>query len=140
MVRIAIPAWSGSVSTTFDFARELLIVDVEGRQVLSQQLVPIGSVPIAGRARKLCDLSVDVVICGAISEAAGNHVARCGIRLVPYVSGTVSSVIDAYLSGNLEDPAFLLAGSTPGVRNRWRHGQGGRRGAVRGRGRHGGKP
>ena len=125
MARLAIPIWNKSVSTTFDFARQLVVADVSAGRKVSQRVLPIQAETITGKARVLEALSVDVLICGAISQPLGELIARHGIRIVPCITGPVNSVIAAYMNGGLGDPAFLLAGSPPGARRRWRHGRSG---------------
>ena len=119
-MRIAIPIRDGCVSPVFDFARRLLLVELEdGREVARSEttLAPEPSVQRAGRLR---DLDVDILMCGAISRDLAGWIARGGIEILPYVSGSVDEVLKAYVSGHLADPRFALPGCWPGARNSFR--------------------
>ena len=76
-------------------------------------------------------LGVEVLICGAISRPLAEMITDSGIRLIPFLSGDVEEVIQAFLAGNLPNSAFLMPGCC-GRRRRFRSGRG--RGAQRGRG------
>lgn len=122
--RLAIPTWKEQVSTTADFAQQFLLVDVgRGREVAREEEAFEQSMPEA-RARQLKDKGVQVLLCGAISQPFAWSVTRKGIQIVPLVAGQVDNVVAAYLCGRLTDPGYLLPGSPPGARRRWRRGRG----------------
>ncbi len=117
---IAIPVWEDQVSTTFDFARKLLIVEAEGAREISRSEVILSEEPVARMARQLRDLTVQVVLCGAISQPLARAMSRAGIQVIPYISGEVDPVLAAYLCGQLSEPRFLQPGCQSGARRRWR--------------------
>ena len=121
---LGIPVWDDQVSTTFDFARKLLIVAAEGEREVSRKEAVLGDEPVDRKARKLRDLGVQVVLCGAVSQPLAQAVFQVGIRIVPYISGQVDDVLGAYLCGRLSEPRFMQPGCRPGARKRWRHGCG----------------
>ncbi|MBN1675198.1 MAG: dinitrogenase iron-molybdenum cofactor biosynthesis protein [Kiritimatiellae bacterium] len=124
MTRTAIPVWRGSVSTVFDFARELLVVEHGGRGEVSRVSVALPVEPPMSKARRLSELGVGVLICGAISRPLAVLVASRGIRIIPFVRGPVDRVLGAYLSGGVMNGDFRLPGISPGARRRWRGGWG----------------
>jgi len=134
-MKIAIPVWKGYVSNVFDFAGTLLLVEIENGEVASRSEIPLGSFSLLQRAEKLKSLEVDVVVCGAISQALANMVAASGIQLLPYVTGGVDEILQAYLKGQLVQPRFAMPGCWPGARK----GFGRRRGGGRRRLRQGGR-
>jgi predicted Fe-Mo cluster-binding NifX family protein len=119
---LAIPVWDDQVSTTLDFARALVLVEVQGGREVSRKEVVLGDGPAAGKARKLRNLGVGVVLCGAVSQSLAQAVSGAGIQIVPYVSGPIDEVLGAYLCGRLSEPRFMQPGCRPGARRRWRHG------------------
>ena len=124
-MKIAIPVWDDYVSSAFDFAHLLLLVDIEDGSEISRSEVPLKVESIPARAAKLKSLGVDVLVCGAISRALANMVAVSGIQVLPYVTGRVDDVLRAYLAGQLVQPQFALPGYWPGARKgfgRWRRG------------------
>ncbi len=122
--KIAIPIWKDGVSTVFDFAGRLLVVQVEGNREVSRTEIGLSAELPISRAGRLSQLGVRVLICGAISQPLAAVVASTGIQIIPFVSGSVDRVLSAYLSGQLINGRFLLPGYLPGARRRWRRGRG----------------
>jgi predicted Fe-Mo cluster-binding NifX family protein len=117
---IAIPVWEDQVSTTFDFARKLLLVEAVGEREISRREVILGEEPVATKARRLRDLAVQVVLCGAISQPLARAVSQTGVKVIPYISGEADYVLAAYLCGRLSEPNCLQPGCQSGARRRWR--------------------
>jgi len=132
-MKIAIPVWQGNVSNVFDFAHRLLLVELENGKEATRSEVALESQLLWQRAGQLKSLGSDVLVCGAISRVLANMVATSGIQVLPYVTGRVDDVLQAYLTGQLVKPEFTMPGCWPGARKgfgrrrrgcRW---QGGRR-------------
>jgi predicted Fe-Mo cluster-binding NifX family protein len=121
-VRVAIPIWNERVSPVFDAARRLVLVDVEGGTEQARREEVIQECFVAQRARRLTELGVNVLICGAISRQLAAVLAASGITVIPWTAGPVEEVLVAYLNGRLPDPRWLMPGC--GIR-RQRH-RGGR--------------
>jgi len=124
---VAIPVWSDQVSTVFDFARHILLVELDGGNEIGRSEHPLQEGSLIFPAGKLSRFGVDVLICGAISRSLARIVASYRIEIIPFVSGTVNDVLSAYLTGQLVDSRFCLPGCRPGTRRDWR-----RRHRVRG--------
>jgi len=110
-MRIAIPVWHGQVSTVFDFARRLLVVDVDDVHEMYKSEVSFEPESLIARVRTLHRLETDVLICGSISRDVAAMVASNGIEIVPFVKGPVDEVLAAFLADQIDDPRFLLSGS-----------------------------
>jgi predicted Fe-Mo cluster-binding NifX family protein len=110
-MRVAIPISDGRISPVFDAARRLLLVDVEnGREVWrTAQLVE--EPELGPRARRVAELGVDVLICGAISRPLEAMLVSAGVEVVPQTCGQAENVLGAFLSGQLTEQAFLMPGS-----------------------------
>ena len=115
-MKIAIPVWNNTISNVFDFAGMLLLVEIEnGREVdRSEAALQVQSLP--ERAGSLKKLGVEVLLCGAISRALASMVTASGIEVLPYVTGPVDDVLQAYLTGQLIQPRFIMPGCWPGAR------------------------
>ena len=122
-MKIAIPIWNGLVSSVFDFAHQLLVVDVEGRTERSRSEISLGQESMPQRIAKLVDSSVDVLICGAISRPLASMLMASNIEVIPFVSGPVDEVLNAYFDGRLAEPRFLQPGCWPGARKRFCRGR-----------------
>jgi len=118
---LAMPVWNDRVSTTFDFAQKLLVVEVEGEREVSRKKVPLRYRSGARKAQTIRDLGIQVLLCGAISRPLARFVSQAGAHIYPLVTGQVDDVLAAYLCGRLSEPRFLQPGCRPGARRRWRH-------------------
>jgi predicted Fe-Mo cluster-binding NifX family protein len=124
-MKIAIPIWNGCVSSVFDFAHRLLLVDIQDGREVNRSEVSLGAKSLPERAGRLRGLGVNVLVCGAISQALANMVMASGIQVLPYVTGRFDDVLQAYLTGQLMQPQFTMSGYWPGARRgfgRWRRG------------------
>jgi len=131
--KIAIPQWQGCVSTVFDFANKLLLIDIDGQKEINRSEVTLLDEPVPQRIAMLKNLGANVLICGAISRPLAFMITGSGIELLPYISGPIEEVLNAYLTGQLTQQRFSMPGCWPGARRgfgRWRRGcrwRGGRR-------------
>ena len=132
-MKIAIPVYGDSVSNAFDFAHRLLLVDIQNGRQINRSEISLSSESMPQRAGRLRTLGIDVLICGAISRPLMYMLTASGIEVLPYVTGHVDEVLQAYITGKLGQPQFVLPGFWPGARKSfrgWRRGhrwRGGRR-------------
>ncbi|KPJ66052.1 MAG: hypothetical protein AMJ43_09235 [Coxiella sp. DG_40] len=126
------PIYRDNVSNVFDFANTLLLIDIENGKETNRSEVVLGSQSLPQRAGQLKSLGVDVLVCGAISRILANMVTTLGIEVLPYVTGHVDNVLQAYMTGQLVRSEFSMPGCWPGARKgfrgwrRGRHWRGGR--------------
>lgn len=128
--KIAIPEWQGQVSTVFDFAGKLLLIDIDEQKEINRSEITFPDEPMPRRATRLKNLGVDVLICGAISRPLAFMITGLGIELLPYISGRIDEVLNAYLTGRLTEQRFSMPGCKAGDRKGFRS-----RGRMQGRGR-----
>ena len=115
-MKLAIPIYNNSVSNVFDFATRLLLVDIENGKEANRSEVALENQLLPQRAGQLKNFGVDVLICGAISRVLANMVTTSGIQVLPYVTGSIDDVLQAYLTGQLVKPEFSMPGCWPGAR------------------------
>ena len=115
-MKIAIPIYNDSISNVFDFAHRLLLVDIKNGKEANRSEVALESQLLPQRTGQLKDLGIDVLICGAISRSLANMVITSGIQVLPYVTGSIDDVLQAYLTGQLVKPEFSMPGCWPGAR------------------------
>jgi predicted Fe-Mo cluster-binding NifX family protein len=121
-MRVAIAVWNDRVSPVFDAASRLMLVDIEDGLVRARREEVLPESFPTERAKRLTELGIEVLICGAISRQLGALVEGCGITVGPWIAGPADEVLEAYLAGRLPDPRWLMPGC--GVRHQ-RH-RGGR--------------
>jgi predicted Fe-Mo cluster-binding NifX family protein len=121
--KIAIPVYGDNISNVFDFAHKLLLVDIENGHELNRSEVPLTPESVPQRAGRLKSLGANVLICGAISRPLMYMLTASGVDVLPYVTGHVDELLQAYMTGQLGQPQFILPGFWPGARKgfgRWR--------------------
>ena len=120
-MRIAIPTWCGRVSPVFDVAKHLVLVDVEAGAQVNRDEARIEDSRPWGRVRRLSELEVNTLICGAISRPLERMLASVDIRVIAHACGAVEEVLGAFLAGSLmTEDAFLMPGASARCRRRRR--------------------
>jgi len=126
-MRLAIPHWQDRISPVLDVAGALFLVDIDHGMETGRQNVAVQEENPLGRAKHIEELGVNVLICGAISWPLELALASAGIEIIPQTCGEVEQVLDAFLTGRLEQEMYLMPGCC-GRRRRFRggrHGDGG---------------
>ena len=119
VMKVAIPTWNARVSPVFDVAKRLLVVKLEGAREVSREEAAIEETQLMARAKRVTQLGVDVLICGAISMPLEAMLVSAGVRVIPHTCGTVEDIVLAFESGRLTDETFLMPGCC-GRRRRFR--------------------
>ena len=109
-MKVGVATWAGRVSPVFDVAKRLLVVDVAGRTEVGRKETGIEETQLVLRAKRVAELGVNVLICGAISRPLEALLAWAGVRVIPRTCGAVEEVLRAFLAGQLTDEAFLMPG------------------------------
>ncbi|MEA3266370.1 MAG: dinitrogenase iron-molybdenum cofactor biosynthesis protein [Candidatus Fermentibacteria bacterium] len=131
-MRIALTVWNGRIAPVFDVAGTIRLVERSGSDAEEDRLIsiPIGSGMIS-RVAILVEYRVDVLVCGAVSRPVHRMIADSGIKVHSFVAGDADEVLEALMTGSLEEKPFNMPGCGMG-----RGGRGCGRGAGnRGRGR-----
>lgn len=113
-MKIALSVWKDCISTVFDAADQLLVVEKNGDGDFKRTPAKLTAADTALRVSRLKEMEIDVLICGAISRPQEAAIAAAGITVHPFVRGPVQDIITAYESGRLHTAAFML----PGCRGR----------------------
>ena len=109
-MKIAIPVWGHFVSTVFDFSDRLLIMDVGSGRIQNRSTVHFVENTIMGKAARLRELGVQVLLCGAISRPLERIIVASGMTVIPFLRGAADEILETYLSGRLLDRRFMLPG------------------------------
>ena len=123
-MRAGLTIWEGRISPVMDTAGELLVVDGDESGWTTIRRVPLGGAGHTRTGRLLGTLGLDVLVCGAVSRGFAAMLAELDMRVIPWVTGELESVLEALSNGTLEDDCHRMPGC----------GRAGR-GAGRGRGR-----
>lgn len=131
-MRIALTVWNGRIAPVFDVAGTIRLVERVGSSAEQDRLIsiPIGSGMIS-RVATLVEHKIDVLVCGAVSRPVRRMLADSGIKVHSFVAGDADEVLEALMTGSLEEKPFNMPGCGMG-----RGGRGCGRGAGnRGQGR-----
>ena len=113
-MKIALSVFRDCISTVFDVADQLMVLEMDEACGHKRTMVKIDSTDPARRAIQLKDREIDVLICGAISRPMQEAIAAMGVLVYPFVRGSVDEIIAAYTTGRLNSGVFAL----PGCRSR----------------------
>jgi predicted Fe-Mo cluster-binding NifX family protein len=109
-MRVLIPIWRDRVSPLLDVARRFLLVNLQGNSEMERREVKIDETGLALRCKRMVQLDVQVLICGAISRPLEEALASEAVRIIPNTCGPVEQVLEAFRLGKLTDKAFLMPG------------------------------
>lgn len=104
------PVWQQRISPVLDAARRLLVVEQERGRQTGQREVTLAPMPPEALARSVAELGVEVLLCGAVSEALRRALEAQGIRVLPHLCGQVERVLQAFAAGNLWREEFCMPG------------------------------
>jgi len=119
-MKVAVPNWQGRVSPVFDVAEHIVLVYLDNNEDGSRRTENLGSTSPHERARRLAELGVNVLVCGAISWPLEALLAANGVRVIPLVCGEVKDIVQALRDGTLDSERFAMPGC---CRKRRRAGQ-----------------
>ena len=109
-VRAGFSAWNQRIAPVFDVARHLHLVEAEPPRLVSESLVELVEEAPLSRSFQIAELGLETLICGAISRPMLTSIAAYGVRVVPFVTGALHEVVEAWLCGTLENEDFAMPG------------------------------
>ncbi|MGI6630196.1 MAG: NifB/NifX family molybdenum-iron cluster-binding protein [Bacillota bacterium] len=101
-MKLALAVFEDRISVIFDNSKQLQIVLIEDNLLKNRKEVYFNTLCIVKMIEMLKEESVEIIICGAISEYMQNIIERNGIKVIPWISGSVQNVLDAWMNGTLE--------------------------------------
>ena len=112
-MKIAMPVCGNRLSTVFDTADELLMVETGPGVVPEQSRARWKADTVIARTVHIKESGVQVLICGALSGSVARMLNAAGIRVIPFIRGTVDEVLEAFCNETLSGRHFFLPGCTP---------------------------
>ncbi len=109
-MKVAIPIWQGRISPVMDAATRLLVVEYENNCEINRIEESIAGKSTFQLASHLADMGVNLLICGAISHPLYSMVAAQKITVIPWITGQIEEVLDAYQGNRLQSSHFLMPG------------------------------
>ncbi len=109
-MKTAFAYWGNHIAPVFDTARQVRIVEARGEQLVSETEGTLSEDLPFQRALELVSLGVGALVCGAISRPMHEMAVAYGIQVVPFVTGDLREVIQAWLKGDLANESFAMPG------------------------------
>lgn len=109
-MRAAFAIWNDRIAPVFDVARQVHFVEAESGHIIHEGKEKLPQDPPAGKAIRLSELNVEVLVCGAISRPLQVMVEAYGIRVIPFVTGDLNEIVLALLSGTIGNELFAMPG------------------------------
>ena len=138
MVKAAFASWNERIAPVFDVARWVQLVEIEAGQIISQNRARVACDLPSQKASRLAELEVGILVCGAISRPMQAIIKAYGIEVIPFITGDLQEVIQAWQEGRLST-AYTMPGCasrrrqqlTKGVNGRQNMSTGNRQGRTR---------
>ena len=113
-MKLAMPVWDDCVSTVLDFSDCLLVVDFESGTINDRSMTDFAGSTIVEKVARLRELGIQILLCGAVSRPLERMITASGIDIIPFLMGRTDDVLNAYFSGRLLEPGFMLPGCRQG--------------------------
>jgi len=110
-LRTAVPVFNGRVSPVLDTCTQLYLLESSGKQCTASRRVPMKGMSIFERAGEIKKIGIQVIICGAVSEAFYHLLSEADIDLVCGITGDIDEVVAAHRNGTLGHARFRMPGS-----------------------------
>jgi len=117
-MRVAIPRYNGRISPRFGFTQDILIVDLVGTDIRSQEILPMDRHLPHEIPNMLSGKGVEVVLTGGMNLQFQNLFRAHGIKVLWGLIGTPEEALDAYLAGDITPGMGLCPFRGRGQRHR----------------------
>jgi predicted Fe-Mo cluster-binding NifX family protein len=109
-MRIALSCWQNRISPVFDVADSLMLIDLEGARENKRRGIALNSRDPFRRVKEIADLGVELMICGAISQALEAALRGAGVQVSGFIRGDLETVVRAFVDGQLHNARFRMPG------------------------------
>lgn len=102
-MKLALVIFEDRISVVFDNSSQLLLVSIKDNLVESTKEINFSALCTVEMIEILKGESVRILICGAISEFMQQTIEKNKIKVIPWISGPVEKVLDAWVNGTMEE-------------------------------------
>lgn len=118
--KLAVSTWEGRVSPVFDVSREFILFEPGDGRLETLPPLALSSADPFSKVAHLADLGVELLICGAISAPVRMAAEAQHIRVLSFIAGETTEVLNAFMFDGLSDCSMRMPGCGPGRRRRCR--------------------
>jgi predicted Fe-Mo cluster-binding NifX family protein len=109
-MKTAFSFWGQRIAPVFDTAELVFVVETDARKVIREAEERLPGDPPIQKARRLAELGVHALVCGAVSRPLHGLLLSYGIQVMAFVTGELRTVVDAWLDGGLDWRQFAMPG------------------------------
>jgi predicted Fe-Mo cluster-binding NifX family protein len=109
-MKTAFTVWNDRIAPLFDVAGKILVVTSKAGNITAQTRLCLDDPWPALKVRRLADLGVQMLVCGAISRTARDMLTAYGIELVAYINGDLDTVVEAWQYDQLGTDILRMPG------------------------------
>ena len=115
---IAVPVFQNRISTLANDAEKYIIFETENGEIRQKVTITLPLENGLRIIRKLKEVGVDTIICGAASGSIVRVAHEQGMRILPKIRGAIDEVVEQYL--NCPSDEFLSEYNERAKQKRWR--------------------
>ncbi len=110
-MKAAVCKWNDLVAPVFDASGEIVVVHLTREEIAILEHVDISDLDGLAMIRKLSNLGIEVLICGAISRLWHEILIAGEIQVISFVSGQIHSFLRMLIEGGSEpEPKIFMPG------------------------------
>ena len=117
-MKTAFSVYGDRIAPVFDTADRVFVVRSAAGGAVAEAWEAVPSEDPFRKVAHLAGLGIQALVCGAVSRPVQEMLAAQGIRITPFVTGELQSVMAAWREGRLNGAAFAMPGCCGRRRNR----------------------
>ena len=110
MAKVAIPIFRSRVAPVFDYCVRVSVFDIGDDGQTERTELYLGTLSPIERVGALIKEDVITLVCGTMSDALDKLFQTSGISVIGGIGGPVEEVLEALMSGRLDEPQYCMLG------------------------------
>ncbi|MBN1377910.1 MAG: NifB/NifX family molybdenum-iron cluster-binding protein [Gammaproteobacteria bacterium] len=115
-MKVAFVYCDDRIAPVFDVAQQVCLVEMTAGKIAGKTTEALPNASLMQKARRLSELNIEVLICGAISRPLYDMVNAYGIQIISFIAGRLDEIVDAWIAGKLDANVYAMPGCCRGRR------------------------
>lgn len=111
---IAIAAYQDRIVSLFESSEKFVIIYSPSYDIKHAKSINVSNNAFTELIQLLKTNKIEILICGAIRGCVRQQIEAHNIKVIPWITGDIQNVVQAFLSDNLFSSSFLM----PGCKNK----------------------
>lgn len=107
---VAIATYANRISSILETAEKIVILRAPFYNIEESQIISVSNYSPYEFSRLLKNHKVKTLICGAITGCVRHLIEGQNIKIIPWITGELQDVAQAYSSNRLDTSPFLMPG------------------------------